>query len=142
MKMKIKRIARDKIEGYTINTTMVGEGQYETAIKLDQGEYIVVEKYANEKRALIGHKCWIDTCKTKPIWVTDIRLSDRNAGARTFRFWVWCCRRSLLTGKSQCHCCNEEKCLYIFDHCVSFRSTNIAKVLWELVIFAYQIITL
>ena len=71
MKMKIKRIARDKVENYTINTTECN-GVFETAIKLGKGEYIVVQKYTSENRALVGHKCWIDTCKNKPIWATDV----------------------------------------------------------------------
>jgi hypothetical protein len=71
MEGRIKRVARTKVDGYTVNTTMVN-GQYETAIKLENRNYIVVQKYKTLARAEIGHKHWSGFCESHPIYATDV----------------------------------------------------------------------
>lgn len=67
----IKRVERTKIEGYTINTTKVGK-QYETAIRFEHYNWIVVERYDDINYAKRRHKYWCTFCENKPLYATDI----------------------------------------------------------------------
>ena len=76
MKLNIKKIARDKVGDYTVNTTALDD-VYETAIKLNDGNYVIVQKYKDETHAKIGHKVWIEFCENKPIYATDITTNKK-----------------------------------------------------------------
>jgi hypothetical protein len=71
METKPKRIARTKVNDYTVNTCLVND-RYETAIKLEDHDYIIVQTYVSLAHAEIGHKHWSSFCETNPIYATDV----------------------------------------------------------------------
>lgn len=71
MKANIKKIAKDKVGDYTVNTTVL-DNVYETTIKFKNGDYIVVQRYTDEAHAKISHKAWIEFCENKPMYATDV----------------------------------------------------------------------
>lgn len=71
METKPKRIARTKVNGYIINTCLVND-RYETAIKLEDHAYVIVQVYDSLVRAEIGHKHWSGFCETNPLYATDV----------------------------------------------------------------------
>ena len=73
---KIKRLARTKVGNYTIDTSEV-DGMCETAIKLDNGDYVIVQKYISPAHAKVGHKYWVGFCADEPISAYDV--SERRA---------------------------------------------------------------
>ena len=71
METKPKRIARTKVNNYIINTCLFN-GRYETAVKLEGRDYIVVQTYDCLTYAEIGHKHWSRVCETNPLYAIDV----------------------------------------------------------------------
>ena len=71
METKPKRIARTKVNDYMVNTTQLGD-KYETAVKLEDRDYIIVQNYTSLASAEVGHKHWCRVCEDNPIYATDV----------------------------------------------------------------------
>ena len=69
---KPKRIARSKMGDYTINTMQIGLDRYETAIKLENRDWIIVQVDKDRVRATVAHNYWVQFCIDKPISAYDV----------------------------------------------------------------------
>ena len=76
MKLSIKKIAKDKVGKYTVST-VCNDGIYETAICLDKGNYIVVQRYSDEVRAKIAHKGWVEFAANEPLYAYDVDTKEQ-----------------------------------------------------------------
>jgi hypothetical protein len=72
MKTKVQRIARNKVNNYIINTVKI-ENRYETAIKQDDRNWVVVQEYEDITRAEVGHKHWCSKCVDNPLYAYDVK---------------------------------------------------------------------
>lgn len=58
----------------TIDTCYTNDtGRYETGIKIDSDQWIIVESYPNRASAVIGHDEWIKRCNMLPIELLNIQ---------------------------------------------------------------------
>lgn len=58
----------------TIDTCFTNDtGKYETGIKVDNDEWIIVERYPNKTSAIIGHGEWIEKCSVLPIRLLSVQ---------------------------------------------------------------------
>ena len=58
----------------TIDTCLTNDtGKYETGIKVDSDEWVIVERYPNKTSATIGHDEWIEKCNTLPIKLLSVQ---------------------------------------------------------------------
>ena len=75
MKLFVKRVAKTRVYDYLVST-VAKDGKYETAIKLLDRDYIVVQRYDNKDYAKIGHKKWVDFCGNKPLYALDVDTKE------------------------------------------------------------------
>lgn len=69
-----RKVARDIIGDYIIDTADTWDCGYETAICKNDGNWVIVEYYADKKEALIGHKKWVEFVKTSPDSVYSVQF--------------------------------------------------------------------
>lgn len=53
-----------------------GTNKYETAIKINDDEIVIVEKYDTPQEAKIGHKNWVNTCKQKSFHFYSVQTGE------------------------------------------------------------------
>ena len=59
-------VGRDIVGDYIIDTCYTIDQGYETAVWVEGGEIIIVQRYPNRELAEKGHKVWCMICLTKP----------------------------------------------------------------------------
>ena len=69
-------VGRDTVGDYTIDTCYTIDQGYETAVWVEGGEIIIVQRYPNRELAEKGHKVWCATCTCKPEKVYSVQ-TDR-----------------------------------------------------------------
>ncbi len=60
--------------GYTIDTCDTVDFGWETAIWYKDNDMVIVERYEDKSNAEIGHKKWVEFCKTNPKSVWSVQL--------------------------------------------------------------------
>ena len=73
---KADKVGNDVIGDYTIDTCDTVDQGYETAMRKDNGDIIIVERYPNKMRAEIGHSQWCEFAKTNPKFVYSVQLDE------------------------------------------------------------------
>ena len=73
---KADKVGNDVIGDYTIDTCDTVDQGYETAMRKDNGDIIIVERYPNKMRAEIGHSKWCEFAKTNPKFVYSVQLDE------------------------------------------------------------------
>ena len=70
MKLDIERIARNRMCNYLISTIRLGTS-YETALRKENGPFVVVQQYTTEQEAQKYHKEWVQFCEKMPTTVLN-----------------------------------------------------------------------
>ncbi len=71
------KVLRDYIKDYTIDSCFTFDEGYETAIKKNKGNWIIVENYSSFERMKTGHKKWCKLCeKEQPTAVYSIQTDE------------------------------------------------------------------
>lgn len=68
-------VGRDTVGDYTIDTCYTIDQGYETAVWVEGGEIIIVQRYSNRELAEKGHKVWCMTCLTKPEKIYSVQTN-------------------------------------------------------------------
>ena len=71
-RLRLLPIARNKVAEYTISTVKVGN-EYETAVKLENYDYVIVAVNTKIELARMSHKNWCSKCVDKPLYARDVR---------------------------------------------------------------------
>lgn len=69
-------VGRDTVGDYIIDTCYTVDQGYETAVWVEGGEIIIVQRYPNRELAEKGHKVWCVACLTNPEKVYSVQ-TDR-----------------------------------------------------------------
>lgn len=69
-------VGRDIVGDYTIDTCYTIDQGYETAIWVENGEIIIVQRYPNRELAEKGHKAWCVLCIINPKKVYSVQTEQ------------------------------------------------------------------
>jgi hypothetical protein len=70
-------VGRDDVGEYTIDTCYTVDQGWETAVwKGDDGNMIVVARYATKEEAQEGHNDWCATCQLNPTSAWSVQLDE------------------------------------------------------------------
>lgn len=69
-----RKVKRDKVGDYTIDTAYTSDYGYETAIWKFNNLMIIVERYDSKKESKIGHEKWCEFCKNNPKKAYSVQL--------------------------------------------------------------------
>ncbi len=69
-------VGRDTVGDYTIDTCYTIDQGYETAVWVEGGEIIIVQRYPNRELAEKGHKVWCMICLTKPEKIYSVQTEQ------------------------------------------------------------------
>lgn len=64
----------DQVDDYTINTCLIADQGYETAIWVADHNMVIVARYASREEAVLGHYEWVDRCKSHPRSAYSVQL--------------------------------------------------------------------
>lgn len=71
-----KKIIRDEVGDYTIDTCDTIDAGYETAIWKDNNPMIIVERYDTWENSKKGHKKWCKFCKNNPTSAYSVQTDE------------------------------------------------------------------
>lgn len=71
-----RKVARDKVDGFTISTAYTEDQGYETAIGDTHGNYHPVERYDTKQEAVKGHPKWIEFIEKGERDITQLGYDD------------------------------------------------------------------
>ena len=67
-------IGRDQVDDYTIDTCLTADQGYETAVWRGNHNMVIVARYATREKAVLGHREWVDRCKSHPRSAYSVQL--------------------------------------------------------------------
>ena len=68
-------IGRDQVDDYTIDTCLTADQGYETAVWVADHNMVIVARYATREEAVLGHREWVNRCKSLPVLLIAFSLS-------------------------------------------------------------------
>lgn len=73
---RIEAIGPDTVGNYIIDTCNTSDHGWETAVRKNEGEWVIVARYADKECAEKGHKIWTAMCAANPTKVWSVQLDE------------------------------------------------------------------
>lgn len=71
-----EKVGRNTVGEYTIDTCYTIDQGWETAVWKNNGDIIIVARYASKESALEGHNDWVAACALNPTEVWSVQTEQ------------------------------------------------------------------